>query len=45
MNSLLGVVVHFRPESVGVICDLEQMFQNDKPLGWDDPLPDDLKRR
>ena len=28
MSSLLGVLMRFRQESVGVICDLEQMFHS-----------------
>ena len=28
MNSLLGILMRFRQESVGVICDLEQMFHS-----------------
>ena len=26
MNSLLGVLIRFRRERVGIMCDLEQMF-------------------
>ncbi|KAK3743580.1 hypothetical protein QZH41_001384 [Actinostola sp. cb2023] len=28
MNSLLGVLIRFRRESVGVMCDIEQMFHS-----------------
>jgi len=26
MNSLLGVLIHFRRETTAVMCDIEQMF-------------------